>query len=401
VQTKHLLNFLRRPWILILFFTLCGLLVRIGGLHYISSDMRYFLLPWFQQIQAGGGLPSLHQQVGDYGIPYQTMIALISYLPFNPVLMYKGVSIAFDFVLAISVALLVKSFVSKTNGFALAPVFAYGVILLLPQVVMNSAVWGQCDAIYASFCILAIYFCESKRYPLSSICLGLAFAIKLQTIFLLPYFVYKILQHSKFSRLLYALIIPLPNIVLSIPALFFGRSFKDIFGVFFNQISTYNKMSLNAPSIWTLFADPFADDYYTTFHGYAIIIAGVAALCIIIFALMNLKDTTKNNIFVAFLLLFTVTFLLPDMHERYIYLVGITAIILAFMQPKLTPLAITMSFVSTCSSGRVLFGGNSVPLALLSTINLLALLASLYLLYRENNLFDREKLEAATYSSAV
>lgn len=366
------------------------MIIRIEGLHFVSFDMKVCLLPWFHEIQAGGGMSALRHQVGDYGIPYQTLIALLTYLHFNPLLMYKAISIVFDFVLALSVALFVKRFVQGVDTFISLPVLAYGIVLLSPQVVMNSSVWGQCDAIYASFCILAIYFCESKRYAFSSICLGFAFAAKLQAIFLLPYFVYKILQHSHFGRLLYGFIIPLPNIVLSIPALISGRNWTDIFGVFFNQVSTYNQMSLNAPTLWPLLGNVASNDFYTTFHVYAIIMAGIAACMIILFGLLHIKDTPQNNMFIAFLLLFAVIFILPDMHERYIYLVEIAAIIVVFIESRLTPITVAICFVSACSGGVCLFGGNGIPLAILSAISLLALFGSTYFLYRRSDLYKNQ-----------
>lgn len=42
----------------ILFFisiTLLGLLIRWNGRNYISGDMSYFLLPWYERIKEMGG----------------------------------------------------------------------------------------------------------------------------------------------------------------------------------------------------------------------------------------------------------------------------------------------------------------------------------------------------------
>ena len=68
------------------------------------------------------------------------------------------VSIIFDYILAISIAVLTKELLKgkkKANDFA---VLAYGLILILPTVFINSADWGQCDSIYATFSVISLIF---------------------------------------------------------------------------------------------------------------------------------------------------------------------------------------------------------------------------------------------------
>ena len=58
----------------------------------------------FETIKNGGGLTALNEQVGDYGLLYQTIIALFTYVDANPVYLYKSFSVIFDFLLALSIA---------------------------------------------------------------------------------------------------------------------------------------------------------------------------------------------------------------------------------------------------------------------------------------------------------
>ena len=66
------------------------------------------MLPWWNQIEQGG-ITSLAAQIGNYNIPYQIMIYIMTLFPFGPLLSYKILSVIFDFLLAAGAALLVYS----------------------------------------------------------------------------------------------------------------------------------------------------------------------------------------------------------------------------------------------------------------------------------------------------
>lgn len=114
--------------------------MRYNARAFISEDMSYYLLDWFDQIKENG-IFSLKEQVGNYNILYQTMIALMTYIPWKPVYLIKCFSILFDYLLAFSVA----DFIRKQFGehrkslYFLVP---YGVVLLLPTVVLKFRLLG-------------------------------------------------------------------------------------------------------------------------------------------------------------------------------------------------------------------------------------------------------------------
>jgi Gpi18-like mannosyltransferase len=66
--------------------------------------------------------------------------------------------------------------------------------LYTPTVVFNSALWGQCDATYASMLVAAIYFAIQRRPNLSVLFFAVALAFKLQAIFLFPLFIILLLK---------------------------------------------------------------------------------------------------------------------------------------------------------------------------------------------------------------
>lgn len=91
------------------FISLIALVIRYTARDFISDDMQRFLIPWFQIIKSGGGLSALSNQVGDYGLLYQTIIALMTYVEMNPVYLYKLLSVIFDFCLLIHLRILLST----------------------------------------------------------------------------------------------------------------------------------------------------------------------------------------------------------------------------------------------------------------------------------------------------
>ena len=75
---------------------LIGCCMRIAGFHFLSHDAKCYLLKWYDQIAANG----ISEQVGNYNIPYQLIIYLLTKLPLKPLHAYKVVSCAFDLAMA-------------------------------------------------------------------------------------------------------------------------------------------------------------------------------------------------------------------------------------------------------------------------------------------------------------
>lgn len=84
-------------------------------MDFQSDDFNSFLNSWWSIIKLND-FTGLATQVGNYNIPYQVIIYLMTLLPLNALYAYKIVSIIFDFVLAISTAMLVYSFAKITDG---------------------------------------------------------------------------------------------------------------------------------------------------------------------------------------------------------------------------------------------------------------------------------------------
>ena len=183
IETHQVLFFL-------LFFTIAALLVRYCLFSVESGDFKVFLKPWFEELKANGGFKALANFPGDYNAPYMTLLALLTYLPINPLYSIKTLSVLGDFLLAFSSYQLVNTLMQGKEKQKFYALLAYIVVLFLPQVILNGSCWGQCDAIYTSFILLSFHYLLKEKYTTSFILLGISFAFKLQFIFILPFFCY-------------------------------------------------------------------------------------------------------------------------------------------------------------------------------------------------------------------
>ena len=246
---KHILSCIKKHTaiILIVVSTILSLIARYYMLDYICRDMKQSLIPWFEEIREAGGIAALNRQVGNYNILYQTIIAIMTYIPIDPIYQYKILSIIFDYCLSVIVAIIVNQLTKNDIKTAIA----YGISIMFPTFIMNSALWGQCDSIYTTFCLLAVLFYLKKKYILCFIAYGVAFEFKLQAVFIMPFFIFLYLCEQKYS-ITYFLLIPISMILLSIGGIIQGRSVSDVFTIYIDQTTSGNSMSYNYPSLWTI-----------------------------------------------------------------------------------------------------------------------------------------------------
>lgn len=358
----------------------------IGGMirYYLrfieSADYTYFLLPWYDTIKAEGGFAALRNQVGNYSIVYQFLIAIMTYIPIKALYAYKILSILFDYILSGIIGYAVYDLVpqnKKWNGFG-----AYTVTLLLPTVFLDSAAWAQCDSIYVTFVMLAVICLLKEKHWMSFIFLGVAFAFKLQAIFIIPFFCYIYFMKRRFTFFNF-LLVPVTMCIVSIPGLLLGmRSVWDVFGIYTEQVNTYPFMYMNYPSFWVLLAN-VDSTYYDILKNLAIMLTfAILALMMIFYFIKRVELNFENMIYMAFLTTYTCVLFLPSMHERYDYLYIILGIILLFMDKRTLPLFLALSLNSVFTYGSFLFtiGYN---LKILAVFNLIVYFVYSYLFLRK------------------
>lgn len=342
----------------ILFFgiiTLLGALIRYQGRDFISVDMHVDFWLWYDDIRSKGGLAALKMQVGDYNLLYQTLIALMTYVDGKATYMYKMLSIAFDFLMSLAAAFFVSE-VTKKEKFGFIFLCAYAIMLFLPANVLNSAYWGQCDSIYTFFIILTLLYMYKGKYVWAFVFLGMAFAFKIQTIFILPFIICYYFYKKRFSILMFG--VSLAVFWLSgIVAYCYGRSIWAPFQIYADQTAEYSKMYLSIASFWVL----IGNDYYTL-NAFAISMTIVLCGIGLYVTLHKVKkiDSAEQYMNTVVWFVWTCLLFLPAMHERYTYPLDILLIITSFINKKYIKYAAISAVLSVSSYGYFLFANFDV-----------------------------------------
>lgn len=359
--------------IFIVAVSVCGILIRFMFRNFESGDSKAFLLPWWEEINNNGGIRALKYQTGNYNMLYQFLIAIMTYLPIKPLYQYKILSGIFDYLLALGVGYMSYNLTNKdmTKG-----VLAYAVTLMSPLVIFNSAAWAQCDSIYVFFIVLSLILLMDEHYGISFFMLGVAFSFKLQTVFILPFFIFYYFKERKFSIIQF-LLIPLVMCVTAIPSLVMGRGIADVFMNYVEQIGTYTSLAINYPSVWCVVNEAVSPE---TLKAPAVIITVVLIGIFMYIWIKSAENMDKKKmLYCAFILAYTCVFFLPKMHERYGYLYEILAILIAFVDKKTIIPCVVLNMVSLITYSLYLYGV-SYDMRILGCINGLVYLAYVVIL---------------------
>ena len=320
-------------------FTALALVIRASLLDYQSDDYLTFLAPWTQFFRDNGGFAALRYSLGNYNPPYMYFLALFSYFDISELYLIKLLSVLFDVLLAWACMKLLGLYTdsrAKLLGVFLA-------VLYLPTVVINGAYWAQCDSIYAFFGIFALYLGLRGRGCASMVSLAACFAFKLQAVFIIP--VFFILLLSKRIRWRELLVFPAAYIVFMLPALIAGRPFIETMTLYFSQAGTVgDAMNYNAPSLTSMFR------WSGNTEGPSmLLIAAAFALVLAAYAVAAVKRRALGDTVIlgfALLLAMGIPYLLPHMHDRYFFISGVLALVLAFRDVRFFPVPLLAELAS-------------------------------------------------------
>lgn len=360
---------------ILLFLVLTGfaLIMRYALRNVVAGDYKMFFEPWVATLrEAGGGIKGLSAEFEyvDYTTPYLTILSFISICPFlNTLLLMKLVSIFFDFVAAFAVMAIVYD---RTKNMTYG-ILGYGALLMVPTVLTNGAMWAQCDIIFTSFVLWSLYFMLKDKPAWSMAFYGIAFAFKLQTLFLAP--LYVILWMKGKVKLKHFLFLPLMYVIGMIPSLLAGKSFWELISVYFfqanGQMDIY-ALSHKFPNIYQLIGtDSFLFEYAD-----AGIWVTLGALMILMYCFAR-KQYEMNACLLlrmGMLLTMTVVFFLPHMHERYAILVDVMAIVYVFFDFRKLYIPVLTILCSFAGYTVYLAQNNIIPMYVYTILFMLLML---------------------------
>jgi len=314
------------PTVFILISVAALMVARGAFFGYQSGDYIYFLKPWIEEYRSMTFFEGLGTKVGTYNPPYMYLLNIISRMNLPDLTVIKIISVFFDVLLAYFVMRIVALRTDRVN----VHIFSFLLILSLPTVVLNSAMWGQCDSIYAAFAVGSVYFGLTKQSKKAYAFMALAVTFKLQAVFLLPILpMFVITNKIRFRDCYMFFAVYLATLL---PAIIAGMPIYDALFSYVSQASYYSSLNLNMINIWR-----FVEQVnYESFRTAGIFMTGVAVLGLMYFTYVNRKRLVNTVDFVRLAYLFAVImpFMLPKMHDRYYFMADILAVAVFFYDKR-------------------------------------------------------------------
>jgi len=345
------LNIKNLIWIVLI---VISLLIKTFLLPVRTGDYIGFLQPWIGFIKSHGYFSSLHYGFYDYTPSYIYILIAITKIGLNPLYSIKIVSIVFEYLAAFFIGKIAFQKVKNNQVIWISLV----VIPLLPSILLNSSYLSQCDSIYSAFVMGSIYFIFQRKQFLSVLFLAIAFAFKMQTAFILPFFFVMMLRGN--IRWYYFCLIPIIFIISITPTWLYGRPFTDLIKVYIAQTDRFRFLTLNFPNLYIW----ISNNYYEQVKILGIILT--SALTVFTGFWLRRKQIVfsfETWIRLAFLSAIVVPFILPGMHERYMYLGDILGVLYYLVIRKNIHLPIGILLVSFYSYIRCSRFNDILPMA--------------------------------------
>ena len=324
-----------------------------------SADYYGFLEKWMQTIRDNGGYRSLSMQISNYTSPYMYIMTILSYISTNDLYALKLVSVLFDYLASVAVFLIMYHMTADVRK----SVFGMAALLLAPTVIIDGAYWCQCDMIYTTFLLYSFYYFLKGKSSTSMIFFSVSFAFKLQSLFLLPFFLIMWLK-KRTIQLKHLLWVPIIYVISAFPAWMMGRDFKDLILIYFDQSATYPWGTLEYPNIYALLGETMPDMRHAAeVSGAGTFMTVILLGCIAYyFYTRQIKLTNELMVTLALFTVAIIVYTLPHMHDRYGYLVDLFAIIYGVYRVKKLPVTCGFILVSILTFMPYLIAVHIVPI---------------------------------------
>lgn len=315
--------------------TILAIALRLAFIHFESGDYTYFQGPWYDHLASNPWLSGFAKDFSNYSPLYLYFIKVATLLPFSKVVSIKLISIAFDFLIAVYAAKLVRQVLPHRGAAALA----YAAMLFTPTIFVNSSFWGQVDAAPAAFILASFYYLSRARYSVGFLMFGIAFAFKLQTLFVFPVLVgFYFVGNFRAANFL---LIPLVYVISILPAWLGGGRLGTLLTVYFNQAGYYSELTKNAPNLYHIFSGDF-----TVFRRMGLALALMTALSIAALIIFKGRTITRIELIrLALLSALAMPFVLPQMHERYFYTADVLSVVYLLLERSRSALYVATTVV--------------------------------------------------------
>lgn len=377
--------------LLIVGVTILSILIRLSVKHVITGDWTAWWELWFDELYKGG-FKAVAGDWYDYAPPFVYLLWIITILPINCMTGFKAMMSGFDFMAAIVGALIIYELTkNKTKS-----VITYAFFMLSPVFIVNSTLWAQCDMLPMFWVMLCVYFIIKDRPCLGMFFFGVAFAFKLQPLWLAPMLI--ILWLNKKVKLQHFLWLPVNYFIGIIPAWIAGKPLGECLGVYLSQ--TTEEMWALVLKYCNIYywigTDSFIEEYHTAGIWLTL---GVFMIVLYYMGRRKLKITKEFVILSGAFFGILAPFFLPHMHERYSFFGEVFLLLYAVVKPGKFYLFVLQSLVAFMGYSVFLAQDWSLPLDYMPFITLAVLLGTGYEVYKYINDPANQDVEAVEVKS--
>jgi Gpi18-like mannosyltransferase len=284
----------------------------------ITTDMSTYNVPWLHHIVTYGRLAGFAHPFANYTPPYLYLLSAASlFYPTIPALaLVKLIGVGANIALAVALARL-----ARMLGIATPARFG-AIALVLPSVVINAALLGQCDALWAAPLVMALACAVERRHLTMLLWCGVAMGFKLQAGLAAPFFLGLVLARR--VPVWQWLAAPAALVALMLPALALGWPLADLIAIYPRQSAWFPDLARNAPNIWSIVQQLHGIDG-TALVPFAYLAAAAAAAAFIM-RMLRVSIDGSQLVLAALLATLLMAGLLPKMHDRYFFLADVLAL---------------------------------------------------------------------------
>jgi Gpi18-like mannosyltransferase len=340
--------------------TLAGsLLLRFSLFNFRSGDYRAFLGPWYDFFVEHGRwhvLGPLAKQLHSYCYPplYLYLLSLSTWLPVPKLYAIKLISVAGDYAAAWYFWRLLRR-----GRFTPRAVWA-GVtaFLFLPTVVMNSAVWGQCDVLYTGPLLASLFYLLEGRSMAALVAFGVALSMKPQAIFWCPLLAGLLVSGR--PRWKHLWIPAAVYVACAVPAMVAGQTVIEALARWRSAAIHPMGLTVGAPNWyqWVTGLDP------KLLSDLGVALTVVATVAVVWWMRAGPRAEAERSEWLVSWALLSVLFppfFLPGVHERYFFAADVLSLVYAFYIPRRWAVALWVQIASGAAYAPYLFGTQLVP----------------------------------------
>jgi Gpi18-like mannosyltransferase len=336
------------------------LLTRYSLFPFHTPDFNSYFSPWMMILETEG-FSAFGSDFANYNVPVLYLLWLGTHLPLEHLTVIKLISLAFELVTALFIALIVRQMVGGWRR----PALGFVLVLLLPTVLLNGSMWGQVDSTYAAFAAGAVYCALRDRHVFAWVLIGASVACKLQGAFVLPWLA--VILIARRGPLWAPLAGLAPLLVSYIPALAAGRPFTSLLSIYVEQSGTYPVLSASAANLYALFPVEAASDLRAAAFGFAV---GSVGILLLVMIRRTRLGTLSGPDWIWWLIavVLVAPFVLPQMHERYYFLAEVFAVALVCVAPRSAWVVLSLQFTGLATYVQYLYRNEPIDLLTLGTV---------------------------------